>query len=476
MRRGALLLLFLTACAPDPSHDGPIVLVTLDSLRADVVEGLGGEPGLTPELDELIREADWSGTAVASSSWEGSTLATLFTGLSPWQHQVLHQGRARLAPGLITLAETLQSAGYETAGTWSGPWYSALFGFNQGFEVFQSYGKGARLIERLGRMEGGRQFVWAHLPAPAAPYLRHDELLPRLGRTPPQLPRKVVPMQIELWFDPGVPLPLNQRRRLWALYCLNVAWADQELGRLLDALRAGGEWDRTLLVVTANHGEEFGEKGQILHGGNLGRQLLEVPLIVKLPTGFERQIVVPRRQRVAAARVWATLVEAAGGEVPPAAAPSLFRRADVPMLSELYLTNGTNQFSLVEGDDQLLWESRFAPAEAEYYLARSAFRSKEARERLEEPPRAVFTRLRDRFGATRPLHGIEPPRLSLERWGPRGTRAVNDFRKMKGMAERLARAWGAFVPDELPPAQEARDWLEAGGEERRKPDRKRDRR
>ena len=471
LRRGALLLLFLTACAPEPSHDGPIVLITLDSLRADAVEGLGGEPGLSPEMDELIREADWAGTAVASSSWEGSTLATLFTGLRPWQHQVLHQGRARLAPGLITLAEALQTAGYETAGTWSGPWYSQIFGFNQGFEVYQNYGKGARLVERLGGMEGERQFIWAHLPAPAAPYVRRDELLPRLGRTPPQLPRKIVPMQIERWFDPAVPLPINQRRRLWALYCLNVAWADQELGRLLDALRAGGEWDRTLLVVTANHGEEFGEKGQILHGGNLGRQLLEVPLIVKLPAGFERQIVMAKRQRVAAARVWATLVEAAGGEVPPAAAPSLFRRAAVPILSELYLTNGTNRFSLVEGNDQLLWESRFAPSEPEYYLARSAFRSKEAREQLKEPPRAVFTRLRDGFMSTPPLRGTEPPRLRLERWGDRGTRGINDFRKMQEMAQRLVRAWGAFVPDELPPAQEAQDWLEAGGETSRKPGR-----
>lgn len=465
------LLSFLssTACAPDYPHDGPIVLITLDSLRADAVEGLGGEPGLTPRMDELIREADWAGRAIASSSWEGSTLATLFTGLRPWQHQVLHQGRARLSPVLMTLAEALRAAGYETAGVWSGPWHDQTFGFNQGFQAFQHYGKGARAVERLKATKDERQFVWIHLPAPAAPYLRRNVFLPRLGRTPPQLPRKVLPMQIERWFDPAVPLPLHQRRRLWAMYCLNVAWADEQLGRLLDALRASGEWDRTLLVVTANHGEEFGEKGQILHGGNLGRQLLEVPLVVKLPAGFERRILVPRGQRVPTTRVWATLVVAAGGEVPPAVAPSLFRRSSVPALSELYLTNGTNRFSLVEGDDQLLWESRFAPPEPEYYLARMAFRSKEARAQLQEPPRAVFTRLRDRFGAAPPLHGIEPPRLSLEQWTERGTRPLNDPRKAREMAARLVRAWGAFVPDELAPAQEAHEWTEAGGERARKP-------
>ncbi|HWN45508.1 MAG TPA: hypothetical protein VNW71_25000, partial [Thermoanaerobaculia bacterium] len=228
-------------------------------------------------------------------------------------------------------------------------------------------------------------------------------------------------------------------------------------------------------VVTSNHGEEFGEKGQILHGGNLGRQLLEVPLIVKLPAGFEREIRMPRRQRVPTTRIWATLVVAAGGEVPPAAAPSLFRQSSVPAVSELYLTNGTNRFSLVEGDDQLLWESRFAPPEASYYLARMAFRSKESRAQLTEPPRAVFTRLRDRFTATPPLHGIEPPRLTLERWtagsdgNNRGTRPVNDPVKAREMAARLVRAWGSFVPDELPLSQEAHDWTEAGGEKARKP-------
>ncbi len=235
----------------------------------------------------------------------------------------------------------------------------------------------------------------------------------------------------------------------------------------------------TLLVVTSNHGEEFGEKGQILHGGNLGRQLLEVPLIVKLPAGFERRILVPKRQRVPTTRVWATLVVAAGGEVPPAAAPSLFRRSSVPAVSELYLTNGTNRFSLVEGDDQLLWESRFAPPEPEYYLARMSFRSKEAQAQLREPSQVVFTRLRDRFGATPPLHGTELPRLALERWTERGAEPVNDphsGEKRREMAARLVRAWGAFVPDELPPSQEAHEWTEAGSEKARKarkPSRKR---
>ncbi len=460
-----------------------------------MVERLNGEPGLTPRLDELIREADWAGPAIASSSWEGSTMATLFTGLRPWQHQVLHPGHARLSPDLITLAEAMKAAGYETAGYFSGPWYDQSFGFNQGFGSFQHYGKGVRLLDRMREMRAQdeeRQFLWAHLPAPQAPYIRRDAYLRRLGRVTPQIPRKVMPMQLEPYFDPANPLPLSQRRRLWAAYCLNVAWADDQLGQLLDGLRASGAWDETLLVVTANHGEEFGEKGQILHGGNLGRQLIEVPFVIKLPAGSARRILVPRRSRVPAARLWATLVEAAGGEVPPAAAPSLFRRAPLQALSELYLTNGTNRFSLVDGDDQLLWESRFAPSEPEYYLARFGFRSKEARSRMSEEPRAVFDRLRNAFAVSPPLHGnagSEPPRLTLERWGVRGSRPVDVHDAQDGPAAReriralaadLARNWNAFAPEENPPGQESREWTgmaggeKAGQSEKKKPgDRKR---
>jgi arylsulfatase A-like enzyme len=434
------------------------VLITLDSMRADVVERLGGEPGLTPRLDELIRQSDWAGTAIASSSWEGSTMATLFTGLRPWQHQVLYPGRAHLLKPLITLAEVLKANGYETNGFFSGPWYDQSFGFQQGFDVFQHYGKGRRLAENLGAMTDDRRFTWAHLPMPQAPYVRRDSYLSRLGRLPPQLPRKVMPMQLGPYFDPAVPLPINQRRRLWALYCMNVAWADEQLGHFLDALRASGAWDDTLLVVTANHGEEFGEKGQILHGGNLGRQLIEVPLVIKLPVGFDRPLQVAKGERVAAGRIWATLVEAVGAQAPPSAAPSLFRRVPPSAVSELYLTNGTNRFSLVEGDLQLLWESRFAAPEPEYYLAKMGTRSKEARSRLKEDPRVVFARLRDAFAAVPPLHGISPPRLTLERWEERRTREVGDPARIRAMAGRLVRDWGAFVPEELPPSQEAGEW------------------
>ncbi|HVT18950.1 MAG TPA: sulfatase-like hydrolase/transferase [Thermoanaerobaculia bacterium] len=471
--------LLLVSCSEPPvaPRGGPIVLITLDSLRADVVTGMGGEPELTPHLADLIREADWAGRAVALSSAAVPSMASLFTGLRPWQHHALHDGAARLSPELLTLPKALRSAGYRTAGYHTGHWYTGEFGYDLGFDVFEDLGKGGEAAERLAGLGEGRQFVWVHIPEPQAPYVRRDWLLPRLSEPAgslPRLPHTIEPVQLAAYFDPAVPLPDEERRRFWALYRLNAAWADERLGRLLEALRSSGQWNRTVLAVTSNHGEEFGESGQIEHGGNLGRELLEVPLIIKLPAGSARRIAVLAGQRVSAGRLWATLVEVAGGKVPPAAAPSLFRRAAPAVLSELYLTNGTNKFSLLEGDDQLLWESRFAPAERDYYRARA--------ELLAGPPEpgdagdagdskgeaispaavaSIARRLGAAFAATPPLTGNRGPSLSLQRWGRRGSKPVHDPLRRAEMARRLAATWTTFLTEELPPAEEAREWLEA---------------
>jgi len=460
----AACLLLLAACGSGAPQDGPIVLVTFDSLRADVVGGLGGEPGLTPHLDALLRQSDWAGRAIASSSQGVPSMASLFTGLRPWQHQVLREG-SRLKSGLLALPEALQAQGYRTSGFTGEPSYAKRGGYDQGFDLLADLGKGAEAAAELKKLDGGRRFVWIHIPEPQAPYFRRPRFVSRLNTGRLDLPFRILPHQLAPFFDPEVPLPPGKRRRFWAMYRFNVAWADERLGRLVAALRESGQWDRTLLAVTSTHGEEFGERGQILNGGNLGRQLLEVPFAIKLPAGFTRGIVVPNDQRVAAARLWATLVEAVGGEAPPAVARSLFRRAPEAVLSELYLTNGTNRFSLVQGDDQLLRESSFAAPEPDYYRARLAMMNRGdariARTELSVPPARVFGRLLAAFLVTPPLTGRGEPRLTLERWGKQGSRKVSDPRRTAEMARLLARTWSEFLPAELSPGEEAREWYTA---------------
>jgi hypothetical protein len=460
--------LALVACAPrrPASGGGPVVLITLEALRADAVSGMGGEPGLTPNLAALIREADWAGRAIAPSSWGVPAMATLFTGLSPWQHHAVLDGdNAHLAQDLITLPKAFKALGYRTAGFSSGHWYTAAYGYDRGFDTFDEVGKNRDAAERLASLEDGKELVWIHVPEPQAPYRRRDWLLPRLGGARP-VAAGDLPPAVEAWdllaaSNPEVPPSPALRRRLASMYRLNVAWADERVGRLLEALRASGQWERTLIVVTSAFGEEIGEHGTFGHGGDLERESLEVPLIVKLPSWCRRSLVPPGRQRIALARLWATLIEAAGGQPPPATAPSLFRTAPAGVLSELYLGNGTNLYSLVEGDDQLLWQGRFGPPEPGLYRASLAAQAGTAGDNRPDSLGVIAARLFAGFEEAPPLHGRGAPELTLARWeAAGGSRRIADPRRAAALAGRLAARWADFIPEELTPEEEDREWLD----------------
>jgi hypothetical protein len=483
----ALAVATLGACRPPrlAPTGGPVVLITLEALRADVA----GDPVLAPHLAALIREADWAGRAIAPASWGVPGMASLLTGLSPWQHHAVLDGdNAHLAQDLPTLPKVFQALGYRTSAFTSGHWYTAAFGYDRGFDSFDEVGRNRDAAGHLASLAESKELVWAHMPEPQAPYVRRDWLLPRLaagdgaaaagrgggfgrdaaGRdaTGRGLPQVVEPLDLLAASNPEVPPSPALRRRLAAMYRLNVAWADEKVGRLLDALRASGQWERSLVVVTAVYGEELGEHGAFGHGADLERESLEVPLIVKLPSWCRRPFATPRRQRVALARLWATLIEAAGGRPTPATAPSLFRAAPAGVLSELYLGDGTNLFSLVEGDDQLLWQSRFAPAEPRLYRASlDAMAGTPESERKPAGPAgslgAITARLYQGFETTPPLSGNGPPELALARWLPGGgSRRVIDPRAAAALARRLAARWADFIAEELPPDEEDREWLD----------------
>jgi hypothetical protein len=136
------------------------------------------------------------------------------------------------------------------------------------------------------------------------------------------------------------------------------------------------------------------------------------------------------------------------------------------VLSELYFTDGTNQFSLLDGDDQLLRESRFAPPQPEYYRARLAEmgrgNAEVARSLLSEPPEAIFGRLLAAFRSTLPFTGRGEPKLALERWGKgSGTEPVSDPRRKAELARLLIQRWNEFLPGETTPEAEAREWYTA---------------
>lgn len=452
---GALLAGCRGGAEEKPVHQGPIVLITIDALRADVIGALGGPPGLTPAFDGFVREADWSGRAVSASSWTVPAMAALWTGFQPWRTSNWSGDRIVLADELTTLPEALKSAGYRTAAFRSNHWLQKQYGYAQGFDLFQYFKEGGRAQEYLMKLQGGREFVWIHILPPHAPYIKRDQLLPRLEDVPPNLPQKTRILDLQPYFDPAVPLSAEKEKEFRAMYALNAAWADVLLGRMIQALKKSGQWDDALVAVTADHGEEFKEHGQITHGGNLGRVLIEVPLAVKLPKGFGRKLAIAPGKTVATPRLWATLVEAAGGELVDGVAPSLFEESAHGALSELYQGDGVNRFSLVDGGYQLLWENHFSPPEPEYFPAQLEALGGKAQPPLSEPADAIFKRIAGRFERTYPLTGPadRQPTLTLWRWTEKGSEPVNDPSRLRQMARHLKASWIAANGSEVLPSQ-----------------------
>ena len=450
------LALLAAACHRQPVHRGPIVLITIDALRADAVGALGGPPKVMPVLSGLAKEATYAGRAISPSSWTVPSMASIFTGFQPWRAQSWANDRAVLDDKFVTLPESLKKAGYHTAAFRSNHWLEAQFGYAQGFDLFQYLKDGGRAVDYLSHLKGEPEFVWIHILPPHAPYTRRDTLLDRLDEIPPDLPQKIRPLDLEPYADPAVPLPADQERVFRAMYKLNAAFADELLGRMLDGLKRSGQWDKTLLIVTSDHGEEFKESGQIAHGGNLGHVLVEVPLVVKLPKDYDRKLALPPSgRRLANLRVASTLIEAAGGTPEPGAAPSLFQSFDKGALSELYMGNGVNRFSLVDGDLQLLWESHFAKPEPDYFRARYAGIGGTPEPPLTEPEETIFRRLRQQFSTILPLTGMnsEPPQLTLWRWTPQGTEKVENPQETQRLARQLKNAWLAANGNEVVPGK-----------------------
>jgi arylsulfatase A-like enzyme len=426
-------------------------LITIDALRADVVGRLGDTERLTPNLDSLIEEATWAGRAVSTSSWTVPAMASIFTGLQPWSHGSWHAEQALLQPDLETLPEALGALGYRTAGFTSNHWLTPQFGYRQGFDAFRVIDRFEGVQAHLSSLDGGPDFVWIHILEPHTPYRFRKRFLSRLEEPSADLPRRLSHPDLALYFDPRQPLPETLQRQAWQLYQLNVARADEELGTVLDSLRRSGHWESSVVVVTSDHGEAFGENDRVMHGGDLHRVLIEVPLVIKLPRSLQGMALEPG-DTVANHRLWSTLVQLAGGSVPSDRAPSLFARSTGGVLSELYRGNGVNSFSLVEGDSQLIWTSRFSAPEPEYYRARRARAGQALEAPLSEGADAIFARLKHRFSVVPPLAGLpeDPPTLREWQWVESGP--VVEAPAGPDSARRLRRTWTRLNGPDLRPS------------------------
>jgi arylsulfatase A-like enzyme len=350
-----------------PPNAPDVVVVVLDTMRADHMSAYGYARPTTPHFDALAENGLLFAEAISPATWSLPSHASLFTGRYPSAHGA-HDEHRFLDAGGPTLAETLAAAGWDTRSFTANSWISDGLGMVRGFawtdeawrhgDVARSMHSMHRLLDRLGFRpvdKGGAgvadgfaawfasrppdappafvflNFIEAHFPYHQLPedYLHRytDVPLPALRALSLQL------MAAEFGGDP--PDVEAAREPATAMYDAGVAYADALLGRVVEAIRARGTLDRTIIVVLADHGELLGEHGEFGHGHTVYEPVLHVPLLVRFPPAVAAG---RATQPVSTAGVYATICRLLGIALPPSvqAGSVLPGHMPGPVLSEQY--------------------------------------------------------------------------------------------------------------------------------------------
>ncbi len=286
-----------------PTLAGPdILVVVIDTLRTDHLSLYGHARPTSPHLDALAQDGLWFDRAYAQSGWTLASFASLLTGLYPHQHKIARDGClldrfGRMAPSTLTLAEALQGSGYATAAWMNNTFLAPEFGLQDGFDVY-NYRGATNVVHRTGSetvKEGlawldslepdKRSFLMLHFMEPHLDYAPPKDLHGKFatGARPEALAYPKNPNPFTMLQQGGLHLEPPEVSYLKALYDEEILAADRALGELVAGLKARGRLDNTLLIITADHGEEFWEHGRFEHGHDLWSELTRVPLVVHGP-------------------------------------------------------------------------------------------------------------------------------------------------------------------------------------------------
>ncbi len=268
------------------------MLIVIDTLRRDHLGCYGAQRETSPAIDAFAAHAVRFERAYTTAPWTQPAVASMLTGLYPSGHGLKRPGR--LSGTIPTLAERLGDAGYATAAVVSHTLLKRRHGFDRGFERWDespaafpvrdstsdAVTQAAQLALAALAADARPFFLLVHYFDPHYEYLRHPDVgfaAPRAGRLDGS--QSVAELRAM------VPLRNDERELLTALYDEEIRHTDAAVGRLLDALAASGRAENALIVLTADHGEEFQERGWIGHTNSLYDELMRVPLIVRPPGG-----------------------------------------------------------------------------------------------------------------------------------------------------------------------------------------------
>lgn len=292
----------IDASAPPPN----VVLISIDTLRADRLSLYGHDRPTSPNLEQLAQEAVVFERFLYSGGGTLPSHMSMMTSLNPITHGITNINKRVLEDQRVTLAEQLKEAGYTTAGFADGSWVQGRFGFAQGFDLYDDSGGHFRKI-----LPRAMAWIRKHRDEPFFLFLHTFDVHSSMRELPYECPddlHELFSSDFDLAFDgcrdgrcasellawansqirsgevtSSDLFTADEVKFMAALYDGCIRYVDREIGRLIRQLERLGIYDRTLLVVTSDHGEEFAEHGMFLHLQGGYEELSRIPLIFKLP-------------------------------------------------------------------------------------------------------------------------------------------------------------------------------------------------
>ena len=294
-------VVFLLACAkevprpPTPAPRPLLLLISLDACRPDHLSACGYGRDTSPFLGELAARGTRFANAFCNTHGTTPSHATMLSSLYQESHRIEYraaegENKQEAAPTrVVLLPEVLKANGFITLGVTDGGQMARAYGFDRGFVEFDDAGGGieggtGKLLDMVRRNQGSGDpiFAFLHSYSVHSPYLPPERYRTMFGT----FPHAIQPTSEALfavantaWRD----LKPGDLDFLKAQYDGGIRFADDTLRRFFDALKAAGFLDRAVVAVTADHGEELGEHGGLLHRNHLYEELLRVPLILAGP-------------------------------------------------------------------------------------------------------------------------------------------------------------------------------------------------
>jgi arylsulfatase A-like enzyme len=328
-----------------------IIIITIDSLRKDAVSSYNTDHQLTPNIDKFSKESYIFTRAIAPTSWTLPSMASMMTGMPPEVHQATRHHH-KVTEKLPTLPGQLRKAGYYTAAIGINPTLSKKTNISQGFIYYDFYPKFS-----TGRSLGSkiRKHLFTYVPAEKLADVTSEHL--ELDFKSFISTDKLTDLSIEwirsnkeknffLWihyFDPHVPYSppkpyikkaspslgdvfdrpddiltksfvpdRTEREWIKSLYLGEVKYIDHNIGRLLEAMKGMGIYENSFIILTSDHGEEFWDHGEYYHGHSLYNELIQIPLIIKVPGKKEKKRV---ERRISLEHLLPTIMDLCGLEM-----------------------------------------------------------------------------------------------------------------------------------------------------------------